>query len=114
MYTIRLCQADLVSWTTLIRACSEHGRPFDRLTLSHQTQLLTNHYFSTMMVGIPLILLGLAHSIQSTYSFTSSPIYTVSPKVVSSLDMIRNRGLERREEGASPMRKFCQQNLWLL
>jgi len=60
-----------------------------------------------MMVSIPssLFLLGLAHSIQSSYSFSPS-IYTVSPRVASSLDMIRNRGLERREEGASPLRKF--------
>jgi hypothetical protein len=77
------------------------------------------------MVPMKFLLLGLVLRTQSSqvHAFASSPLIAnsiVSGKMSSSssaLNMARTRGLERQEEGATPLRKFAAislMNLYLV
>lgn len=67
---------------------------------------------SASRIGITLLGLTLkAHYISAFISPINSVTIMASASSSSALDMARNRGLERREEGATPLRKLLMNNL---
>ena len=59
----------------------------------------------TMKIGLPYIICLVGLAAQYSFAFIT-PTLRMMASSSSSLDMVRNRGLERREEGATPLRKL--------